>query len=116
MLNDFYKYRNAGKFVLANVTDTAFMADPEWSKKTYSFVHFDGPHMTRDVLTEAVWFANRSAPHTRYVFDDQNRYEMHVIAHALTFFDLKTGLGETKVCFNNVQHIRTCWNKILWKE
>ena len=103
MLNDFYKYRNAGKFVLANMTDTAFMADPEWSKKTYSFVHFDGPHMTRDVLTEAVWFANRSAPHTRYVFDDQNRYEMHVIAHALTFFDFKTiEMGETKVCLERI--------------
>jgi len=79
------------------------MADPEWSKKTYSFVHFDGPHMTRDVLTEAVWFANRSAPHTRYVFDDQNRYEMHVVAHVLTFFDFQTiEMGETKVCLEKI--------------
>jgi hypothetical protein len=28
-------------------------------------LYLDGPHMTKDVMTEAVWFANRSAPHTR---------------------------------------------------
>ena len=56
----------------------------------FSFVHFDGPHMTKDVLTEAIWFANRSAPHTRFVFDDTERFEMSVVAYALTFFDFKT--------------------------
>ena len=99
MLKDFYKYRNEGKFRLANMTDSLFMSHPEHQDMIFSFVHFDGPHMTKDVITEAVWFANRSAPHTRFIFDDSNRFEMHVIAHALTFFDFKTiEMGDTKVC------------------
>ena len=99
MLKDFLPYRNEGKFTLANMTDTKFMMDPKHSESTYAFVHFDGPHMTKDVMTEAIWFANRSAPHTRFVFDDQNRYEMSAIAYALTFFDFKTiEMGDTKVC------------------
>ena len=90
MLKDFLPYRNEGKFVLCNMTDTQFMSDSEHKNSTFAFVHFDGPHMTKHVLTEAIWFANRSAPHARFVFDDHDNYEMSTIAHALTFFDFKT--------------------------
>ena len=97
LLKDFYEYRNNGKFVLANMKDTDFMMHPEWSQKTYAFVHFDGPHMSKDVLTEAVWFANRAAPHARFVFDDTDKCEMSIIAHALTLFGFSThGMGEKK--------------------
>jgi hypothetical protein len=49
------------------------------------------------VITESVWFANRCAPHTRFVFDDYPKYEMSTIAHALTFFDFKTKeMGDNK--------------------
>ncbi|GAH10466.1 unnamed protein product, partial [marine sediment metagenome] len=72
---------------------------PDWNEKTYSFVYLDGPHMTKDVITEAVWFANRSAPHTRIVIDDIDKMEISVIAHVLTFFDFKTiEMGDTKIC------------------
>ena len=99
MLKDMYEYRNQGKFVLANMTDTMFMCHPDWNEKTYSFVYLDGPHMTKDVITEAVWFANRSAPHTRIVIDDTDKMEISVIAHVLTFFDFKTiEMGDTKIC------------------
>ena len=99
MLNDFKEYRNSGKFTLCNMTDTQFMNDTEHRHSTFSFVHFDGPHMTRDVLTEAIWFANRCAPHTRFVFDDHKKYSMDVIAYALTTFDFKTiEIGEHKIC------------------
>jgi hypothetical protein len=47
---DLKPYRNAGKFHLANMTDTLFMCHPEYNEKKYAFVHFDGPHMTRDVI------------------------------------------------------------------
>jgi hypothetical protein len=67
MLKDFLPYRNEGKFTLCNMTDTQFMNATEHKDSKFAFVHFDGPHMTRDVITEAVWFANRSAPHTRFV-------------------------------------------------
>jgi len=97
MLHDFKPYRKEGKFVLCNMTDTQFMNDSEHRNSTFAFVHFDGPHMTKDVLTEAIWFANRSAPHTRFVFDDHDTYEMNIIAHALTFFGFHThGMGDNK--------------------
>jgi hypothetical protein len=97
MLYDFKPYRNQGKFTLCNMTDTKFMNDTEHRHSTFAFVHFDGPHMTKDVITEAVWFANRSAPHTRFVFDDHGKYEMSTIAHALTFFGFKTKeMGDNK--------------------
>ena len=90
MLNDFKDYRNQGKFTLCNMTDTKFMNDTEHRHSIFSFVHFDGPHMTKDVLTEAVWFANRCAPHTRFVFDDIETYRMDLVAFNLEFFGFKT--------------------------
>ena len=97
MLYDFKPYRNEGKFVLCNMTDTKFMNDTEHKNSTFAFVHFDGPHMTKDVITEAIWFANRSAPHTRFVFDDHNEYAMSVIANSLLYFDFKTKeMGQSK--------------------
>lgn len=98
MLNDFKHYRNAGKFHFANMTDTLFMLHPDYQDKIYSFVHFDGPHMTSDVITEAVWFANRCAPHTRFVFDDYQTYAMDVVANVLTYFGFKTvETGQNKI-------------------
>ena len=97
MLYDFKPYRNEGRFTLCNMTDTKFMNDTEHKNSKFAFVHFDGPHMTRDVITEAIWFANRSAPHTRFVFDDHNTYAMSVIANVLLYFDFKTKeMGKNK--------------------
>ena len=67
--------------------------------KTYDLVHFDGPHMTKDVLREALWFADRSRNGTRFVFDDYKKYDMNVISQALDFFNFKTiERGENKIC------------------
>ena len=97
MLYDFKPYRNEGRFTLCNMTDTKFMNDTEHKNSKFAFVHFDGPHMTKDVITEAIWFANRSAPHTRFVFDDHNEYAMSVIANSLLYFDFKTKeIGQNK--------------------
>ena len=97
LLNDFKEYRNNGKFVLANMTDTMFMCHPDWNEKTYAFVHFDGPHMSKDVLTEAVWFANRAAPRARFVFDYTDKCEMSVIALAMELVGFSThGMGDKK--------------------
>jgi hypothetical protein len=97
MLYDFKPYRNQGKFVLCNMTDTQFMNDSEHRHSTFAFVHFDGPHMTKDVITEAVWFANRSVKGTRFVFDDYPKYGMNLIEHILTFYDFKNiEVGENK--------------------
>jgi len=79
------------------MTDTQFMNDSEHRFSTFAFVHFDGPHMSKDVMTEAIWFANRAAPNTRFVFDDHNTYQMSTIAYALTLYDFKTTeMGDNK--------------------
>jgi hypothetical protein len=97
MLNDFKPYRNQGKFTLCNMTDTKFMNDTEHRHSTFAFVHFDGPHMTKDVMTEAVWFANRSVKGTRFVFDDYKKYNMGLIAQVLELYSFKViESGENK--------------------
>src|SRR5210317_939880 len=97
MLYDFKSYRNEGRFTLCNMTDTKFMNDTEHKNSKFAFVHFDGPHMTKDVITEAVWFANRTAPNTRFVFDDHGKYAMSVIANLLLYYDFKTKeMGKNK--------------------
>jgi hypothetical protein len=50
MLNDFKEYKNKGKFSFYNLTDTLFMSHPDNQDRKFAFVHFDGPHMTRDVI------------------------------------------------------------------
>jgi len=103
MLNDFKSYRNQGKFTLCNMTDTQFMNDTEHRYSTFAFVHFDGPHMTKDVITEAVWFANRSAKGTRFVFDDYPKYKMSIVAECLELYGfLITDKGENKCLMEKV--------------
>ena len=98
LLNDLMPYRKQGKFTLCNMTDTEFMNESKHKDSKFAFVHFDGPHMTKDVITESIWFANRCAPHTRFVFDDHRKYQMSTIAYALTFFGFKTiEMGDNKV-------------------
>jgi len=89
MLKDFLPYRNQGKFTLCNMTDTKFMNDTEHRHSKFMFVHFDGPHMTKDVMTEAVWFANRSIKGTRFVFDDYKKYNTALIAQVLELYNFK---------------------------
>ena len=103
LLKDMMPYRQQGKFTLCNMTDTEFMTESKHKDSKFAFVFFDGPHTTKDVLTEAIWFANRCASHTRFVFDDTNCYQMSVIAYALTFFDFKcTGMGDTKCMLEKI--------------
>ena len=99
MLYDLKPYRNQGKFTLCNMTDTKFMNESDHRNSTFAFVFFDGPHMTKDVITEAVWFAERTAPITRFVFDDYPLYDMNLIANIMKYYGFK-GLekGKNKVC------------------
>ena len=99
MLYDLKPYRNQGKFTLCNMTDTKFMNESDHRNSKFAFVFFDGPHMTKDVITEAVWFAQRTAPITRFVFDDYPMYDMNLIANIMKYYGFK-GLekGKNKVC------------------
>ena len=104
MLNDFKPYRNAGKFTLCNMTDTKFMNDTEHRNSTFAFVHIDGPHMTKDVITESVWFANRSAKGiTRIVFDDYPKYDMDLVRRVLSYYDFQLyEQGKNKICLERI--------------
>ena len=91
--------REPAPFIFANMTDELFMSHPDNQDKKFAFVHFDGPHTTKAVITEAVWFANRSAPHTRFEFDDYKTFDMSAIAYTLTAFGFKTmQSGDFKIC------------------
>jgi hypothetical protein len=90
MIKDFADYTRRGKYHFVNKTDIDFMDDDSYKKMIFSFVFFDGPHTTKDVLREAIWFADRSAKHTRFVFDDHHHYRMDIIAHILTQWGFKT--------------------------
>jgi len=99
MLKDFKWYINSGKFRFHNMTDTDFMYHPQYQESKFAFVMLDGPHTTNDVLTEAIWFANKSAPHSRIVFDDWITYDMTLIRDVMKYFGfhiLKS--GTLKVC------------------
>ena len=87
MVQDFKPYF---QYKYLHMTDTEFMGKWYGHKVPFDFVHLDGPHMTKDVLTEAVWFANRSRIGSRMAFDDFTSYGMDQIAHALTHFGYRT--------------------------
>jgi hypothetical protein len=89
MLKDFEPYIKTGKFSPCIMTDIDFMTVSKHASSKFAFVHMDGPHMTRDVITEAVWFANHSAPNTRLVFDDYPKYDMALVAKLLEYYNFK---------------------------
>ena len=95
MIKDFEMYP---MFYFTKMTDTEFM-NSYTNLDYFNFVHFDGPHMTKDVITEAVWFANKSIKGTRFIFDDYPKYDMPFIAKILEKYGFKTiEAGRNKIC------------------
>ena len=95
MIKDFEMYT---MFYFTKMTDTEFM-NSYTNLDYFNFVHFDGPHMTKDVITEAVWFANKSIKGTRFIFDDYPKYDMPFIAKILEKYGFKTiEAGRNKIC------------------
>jgi len=102
LIKDFHWYIKQGKFHLANMTDTDFMESNDYKDKRFALVHFDGPHTTKDVINESIWFANRSAPKTRFIFDDYKTYDMQTVADCLHHFNFKPlAKGENKILLEN---------------
>ena len=96
LLKDMAEYNN---FTLFHMKDTDYMNCFATMPDVYDFVHFDGPHMTKDVITEAVWFANRSRLKSRFVFDDYTKYNMDLISNALVHYGFKiVQCGNNKIC------------------
>jgi hypothetical protein len=85
-------------FDLFHMTDIDFM-NKFYDAGPFDFVHFDGPHMTKDVIREVVWFADRSTPGTRFVFDDYPKYNMSKISDLLGYWDFRQlEAGKNKIC------------------
>ncbi len=86
------------EFKLFHMTDKEFMRRyPEYGP--FNLVHFDGPHMTRHVLNEAIFFAERSEKYTRFIFDDFKGYNMPLISDALGYYGFKEiDKGDNKIC------------------
>ena len=102
LLVDFARYQ--GKFHLANMKDTEFMDTN--GEKRFALVHFDGPHMTKDAMSEAIWFASRAARNCRFVFDDYPKYNMQLISDALKPFGFKVfEQGKNKICLQKTPSI-----------
>lgn len=100
MVQDFAKNKD---FTFYHMTDIQYMDFFKSSKKIYDLVHFDGPHMTKDVIREAVWFADRSRKGTRFIFDDYKKYGMEDIAKALDYWGFKVmQSGENKICLQRM--------------
>ena len=55
--------------------------------------------MTKDVLREAIWFADRTRDGSRLIFDDHDLFDMRHVAMALTYFNFKVlEEGKHKIC------------------
>ena len=99
LLVDMKDYPN---FNLFHMTDTDFM-NRYWDIAPFDFVHFDGPHMTRDVIREVVWFADRSRKGTRFVFDDYPKYNMSKIGDIIGYWNFrKVEDGKNKILYESV--------------
>lgn len=100
MVNDF---ANNKSFNFYHMTDIQYMNLFSSTDKIFDLVHFDGPHMTKDVIREAVWFADKSRKGSRFIFDDYKKYGMEDIAKALDYWNFKViQSGENKICLQRM--------------
>lgn len=76
-------------FDFYHLTDIEYMNKFISEDKIFDLVHFDGPHTTKDVLREALWFADKSRRGTRFIFDDYFVYDVKTIGKALSYWGFK---------------------------
>jgi len=91
------------EFMFLNIKDTEYMKKYSNEDIVFDFVHFDGPHMTKDVLREAIYFADKSRKGTRFVFDDYTKYKINDVAKLLEYWNFKIiDTGSNKICFQKI--------------
>ncbi len=96
MLKDFASEKN---FNFYHLTDKQFMNLFYHTDKIFDLVHFDGPHMTRDVILEALWFADKSRKGTRFIFDDTEFFDIETTTKVLSYWNFQIfESGKNKVC------------------
>ena len=67
MIKDFSSNKN---FRFYNMTDVDYFKIFNLTKTIFDLVFLDGPHTTREILREAIWFAEKSRKGTRIILDD----------------------------------------------
>jgi hypothetical protein len=110
MFAEFKKdFADQERFTLMNMTDKVFMekyyygVEFYYKSKTYllnqyALVHFDGPHKTTDLINETVFFAERSAPGSLFIYDDWKTYNTEVLRGILLQYDFEfISNGERKM-------------------
>jgi hypothetical protein len=97
LVEDLFDYSNKGRFRLANMTERLFMSHPDHQDMTFAFVHFDCSTKSQDIMTQAVWFAERAAIHSRFVFSNHTQYKFDLISEVMKFYNFEIhGTGEAK--------------------
>jgi len=97
LIGDLLDYSNQGKFRLANMTERLFMSHPDHQDMTFAFLHFDCSTKSQDIMTQAVWFAERAAPHSRFVFNNHTQYKFDLISEVMKFYGFEIhGMGDVK--------------------
>jgi|TARA_E500000318_G_scaffold94612_1_gene94010 hypothetical protein len=100
MVKDFADEKN---FNFHHFTDKQFMNIFNSTDKIFDLVHFDGPHMTKDIAREAIWFADKSRIGTRFVFDDAKFFDMESIEKILSYWDFRVfESGKNKICLQRM--------------
>jgi len=90
-------------FKFYNMTDCEYMDIFNLSKIIYDLVFLDGPHTTKDILKEALWFAERSRKGSRIIIDDFRLCNFEVIRAAISYWDFKVyEKGQHKVCLEKI--------------
>jgi hypothetical protein len=97
-------FSDHNEFTFFHMKDIDYMNYFATQPLVYDLVHFDGPHMTKDVIREAVWFADRSRKGTRFIFDDYKKYGMEDISKALVYFGFNIlDSGENKIMLQKLK-------------
>ena len=90
-------------FKFYNMTDCQYMDIFNLTKTIYDLVFLDGPHTTKDILKEALWFAERSRKGSRIIIDDFKLCNFEVIRAAISYWDFKVyEKGQHKVCLEKI--------------
>ena len=97
-------FSDHNEFTFFHMKDIDYMNYFATQPLVYDLVHFDGPHMTKDVIREAVWFADRSRKGTRFIFDDYGKYRMDDISKTLEYFGFNISeSGENKIMLQRLK-------------
>ena len=90
-------------FKFYNMTDTEYFKIFNLTKTKFDLVFLDGPHTTKDILKESLWFAERSRKGTRIIIDDFVLCNFELIEGALSLWDFKTiDKGQNKICLEKI--------------